>query len=110
MKEYMNQAEAPKYKALQECVFLAITTRVGEIKPSVNVSVYPNPTLDGTFLIRHSLNQPTVRLYDALGRQVDSKMVSTNQGEIRVQVHAKGIVLGVLQDEKGMGRFKVLVR
>ncbi|AEE50534.1 T9SS type A sorting domain-containing protein [Haliscomenobacter hydrossis] len=110
MKEYMNQTEAPKYKALKACVFSAITTRIQDIKLSVDVSVYPNPTLDGTFLIQHSLNQPTVRLYDALGRQVDAKMVSTNQGEIRVQVHAKGIVLGVLQDEKVMGRFKVLVR
>ena len=110
MKEYMNHTQAPKYKALKECVFSATTTGARDIKQSLNVSVYPNPTLDGMFLIRHTLNQPTVRLYDALGRQVNAKMISTNQREIRVQVHAKGIVLGVLQDEKGMGRFKVLVR
>ena len=110
MKEYMNQTEAPKYKALKACVFAATVTRVRDIELLVDVSVYPNPTLDGTFLIRHSLNQPTLRLFDALGRQVNAKMISTNQGEIRVQVHAKGIVLGVLQDEKRMGRFKVLLR
>jgi len=110
MKEYMNQTEAPKYKALKACVFAATVTRVRDIELLVDVSVYPNPTLDGTFLIRHTLNQPTVRLYDALGRQVNAKILYMNDREIRMQVHAKGIVLGVAQDEKGMERFKVLVR
>jgi hypothetical protein len=105
----MTQTQAPKYKALKECVFSATTTGLRDVKLPVEVSVYPNPTLDGTLVIRHALNQPSVRLYDALGRQVNATVTHLNDGEIKVQLNAQGMVFGVVQDGQETGTFKVLV-
>jgi len=109
LKDYMAQTQAPKYKALKECVFSATTTSAQDIELPAEVSVYPNPTLDGTLVIRHSLIQPSVRLYDALGRQVNATVTHLNDGEIKVQLNAQGMVFGVVQDGQETGTFKVLV-
>ncbi len=110
MKEYMSHTQAPKYKALQECVFAKTTGTRDKALELLEVQVFPNPSYDGSFRIQHGLNKPRLVLYDVLGRGIQASVRELNDREILVVLPEMvgGVVFGVLQDGRGFSTFKVL--
>ena len=111
MKEYMSHTQAPKYKALQECVFAKTTSTRDQHLEQVEVQVFPNPSYDGSFRIQHGLNKPSLVLYDVLGRQIQASLRELNDREMQVVLRKMvgGVVLGVLQDRQSAATFKVVI-
>lgn len=109
MKEYMNHTDAPKYKALQACVF-ATTTSLDDPKSAVPVKVFPNPSPQGSFTIQHQLLRPKVEVYDALGRRVNAKISVLNDRELKVEMSETGLFVGKILGADGtFSDFKVLM-
>lgn len=110
MKEHMNQVEAPKYKALQACVF-SKATNLEEPKAPIEVKISPNPSSDGTFTIEHQLPSPKLELYDALGRRVPARVLVLNNETLKVTVSGNGIFVGKMLGVDGtFSSFKVLMQ
>jgi hypothetical protein len=110
MKEYMSHSQAPKYKALQECVFAKTTGTRDQNLELVEVQVFPNPSYNGSFRIQHGLNKPRLVLYDVLGRNIQASVTEINAQELQVVLPkmAGGVVFGVLQDGQGFSTFKMM--
>lgn len=109
LKEYMDQPNAPKYQALQNCVFSKNTTQTLWQKPSSDpVFIFPNPTADGTFVVRHAMHAPQVHLYNADGQALPAHFVVLNTTEIQVHTAAKGLIWGILEDKTTVQGFQVV--
>jgi ribonuclease PH len=107
----MSHTQAPKYKALQECVFAKTTGTRDQQLRSVEVQVFPNPSYDGSFRIQHGLNKPKVVVYDVLGRRIRASIRALNDQEMEVILPKMvgSVVLGVLQDRQSAATFKVAI-
>lgn len=86
IKEYMADVDAPKYNAVENCVFSYNTVNTNDLSKEL-VSIFPNPN-DGFFTINHSLDSPVFKAFDVLGKEVNIDILANN----RFNIDAKGIL------------------
>lgn len=109
LKEYMDDTQAPRYKALQSCVFSENTTRVSASDhPSATVVIAPNPTLDGSFIIHHRLVNPRLHLYNTFGQTLTHRVSRLSEHTMQVQVSHTGLLFGLLENGEETASFQVV--
>ncbi len=100
VKETYEDTLAPKYLGLKNCVFLfnKDTTTAAQIPDLSPVDISPNPSGTGEVTIYHRFKDPSVHLYDNLGRPV--RHSRTTKGDfITIQVGAyRGTATLLLED------------
>lgn len=82
------------------CSTISITTSVSNIAAFPNLSVYPNP-MKNTLLIEHAPIGTLVRLFNVLGQQVYSSLVTNDRQEINTSSLSTGTYLLQLINTEG---------
>ncbi len=101
IKEYFSQTTAPKYTALQNCVFSYNTLSIDNLSLSPQIQVYPNPSNTNVFTIKHQLKNPFFKVYDLLGREthIDIKIIDNTTVQIKIPL-TKASILKIKSNNK----------
>ncbi|WP_020534492.1 T9SS type A sorting domain-containing protein [Lewinella cohaerens] len=111
VKETMEDVNNPKYLGLQECVFAYndIGTALGELEePLSSLHAFPNPTNTGEITVSGNFDDPEIRLFDALGRQVDYKQISLKEDQLRLQLPKPGLYFVHIREAGSAQGLKVI--
>ncbi len=107
VKEYLEDTLAPKYRALQECVFsfnrdTVISGRIEALVPDkASLRVFPQPGSNGRIWIQHSLHAPRLRLFDMQGRAIGYRIASRSESMMEIRVgDYHGMLILVLEDDE----------
>ncbi len=90
IKEYMDDLDAPKYKAILDCVVsenMTSTTQVDGIK----AFAFPNPSVDGVFYVHHELGDPKIVIVDVLGNVVPFEKEIMSNHVLKLKINSTGI-------------------
>lgn len=101
-KEYMLDFNAPKYLALQHCVF-PYQMSATENPENSKLRVYPNPSAGGIFYVEGIPASSRMEVFDLLGRRLPARIGRSGE-QISVEIQAPIALLRV------EGRVVVLMR
>ena len=105
IKEHMQDTLAPKFQAIQSCVF---TNTEESIPETSGVKVYPNPSRTGTFRITHNMQSPDIKVYNLTGRQIPATVRVENRYQLQVTTDYNGIIILRLIGQKQQKTIKVM--
>ena len=110
VREFMDDTEAPKYRGLQDCVFLFndSQTRVLQSSDALPYSLYPNPASQGEVHIKGTFIDPMVRVFDLSGHLVPAITRFESPGLINIDIARKGLFLVVIYDQGETRLFKMI--
>jgi hypothetical protein len=89
-KEYMNDVNAPKYLAVQNCVFNYNTLNLEYFDNEFDINIYPNPA--STFIdIKSSHFISKLDILNTNGQLIQSKKINTQNAQIDILNLPKGL-------------------
>lgn len=107
---YQSAPYTPAYQALIESSCLTET----DDSPSKNwnslATIYPNPSVDGSFHIRSPKTIDGINLYDTYGRLLKSTVLSNGQEHLTMGIESKGFfIIEIIYSDATKEMQKVLV-
>lgn len=93
MKEYMEDFSAPKYRAMQDCVF-PFQSSSAKSPTQEMLQIFPNPSPDGVFYVKGIPANAQVEVFDMLGRQLPVK-TDVFEDKLSIRVPAQLAILKV---------------
>jgi hypothetical protein len=105
VKEFMDDLDAPKYLALQECVFSynGLSDTREEITPTDDWKIFPNPLSKGKIRLEGSLENAEIRIYTLSGQLKHASRIIDKVDTWELDFHQKGQFL-ILISQKGQNK------
>jgi len=94
VKETMTDTLNPKYLGLKSCVFAYNKpTKVSTLAKASSWSIYPNPAKNHQLTINGVLNITSLKVYDAMGKEIPVEIVNNENSRISISMPVSGLCI-----------------